>query len=118
MTTSAIVSCQHTTRFMDTPVYFQLLKLPDSAMLWVSSTPVLTNMSLAIPSSNTAQGAAFATTVLGDTSEDFACQLGRRLVQRFRTPFYVSWELPTDTDITVYAERILLTWLKETLASK
>mmetsp|Transcript_32373 Transcript_32373/g.52630 ORF Transcript_32373/g.52630 Transcript_32373/m.52630 type:complete len:163 (-) Transcript_32373:260-748(-) len=103
----------HSYRFMDTPVYIQLIKMKGSFYVWVGSQPPqMANLSISVLSSM--DPVPSATTILGE-DDGTRSSLAQRLAKRTKMVALVSYNLPPERD---YLERFVLGKLTELLPKK
>mmetsp|Transcript_19841 Transcript_19841/g.27926 ORF Transcript_19841/g.27926 Transcript_19841/m.27926 type:complete len:163 (-) Transcript_19841:529-1017(-) len=103
----------HSYRFMDTPVYIQLIKMKGSFYVWVGSQPPqMANLSISMISSM--DPVPSATTILGQ-DDGTRSSLAQRLAKRTKMVALVSYNLPPERD---YLERFVLGKLTELLPKK
>lgn len=104
--------------FLETPVYFLLVALRDTYLLWVGSVPPrLDHMAVAVPTRFDAQPSA--STILGDPTlasaqQEFTLSVAKHLGKRTGRMFFVSCSLSDySQEMQIFVERRL----REELAS-
>jgi hypothetical protein len=110
-TEPTIQTYQKTIQFLEDNIHFQVIRLTGSLFVWIGQTDQLSALSLIMPPYHTLP--AQATTILGQTLDDYTGQLGRRLAIKFKMPFYVATDLSDNPELRLFTERQLFTWLKE-----
>lgn len=101
-------------RFLDSPIFFQLVRLKDSFFLWIGSqTPELKALDVATKSPFSA--VPNCTSVMGASATDdvFSVGFARRLAARTGQMVYLSYNLPRNREhLEAFVQRKAMSLLK------
>ncbi|XP_030626522.1 proteasome assembly chaperone 4 [Chanos chanos] len=90
-------------KILEQVVHFHVMKLNGGFFLWVGTSPVLSNLAVAMDSKFDSM--PLSTLVLGDPSDTTPNSLAQRLTKRTKKQVFVSYNLPmTDSNLTLLVE--------------
>ncbi|XP_016114494.1 proteasome assembly chaperone 4 [Sinocyclocheilus grahami] len=90
-------------KILEQLVHFHVMKLSGGFFLWVGSSPVLSNLALAVSSKYDSM--PLSALVLGDTSDTTPSSLAQRLTKKTKKQVFVSYNLPmTDSNLALLVE--------------
>lgn len=90
-------------KILEQVVHFHVMKLNGGFLLWIGSTPVLSN--LAVSMSSKYDSMPLSSLVMGDPSNTAANTLAQRLAKRTQKQVFVSYSLAvTDCNLSLLVE--------------
>ncbi|XP_016319417.1 proteasome assembly chaperone 4-like [Sinocyclocheilus anshuiensis] len=90
-------------KILEQLVHFHVMKLSGGFFLWIGSSPVLSNLALAVNSKYDSM--PLSALVLGDTSDTTPSSLAQRLTKKTKKQVFVSYNLPmTDSNLALLVE--------------
>ncbi|KAG7331684.1 hypothetical protein KOW79_005653 [Hemibagrus wyckioides] len=90
-------------KLLEQVVHFHVMKLSGGFLLWVGTSPVLSN--LAVSMDSRFDSMPLSTLVLGDSSDTTPTSLAQRLTKKTKKQVFVSYNLPvTDSNLSMLVE--------------
>ncbi|KAK3506891.1 hypothetical protein QTP70_030914 [Hemibagrus guttatus] len=90
-------------KLLEQVVHFHVMKLNGGFLLWVGTSPVLSN--LAVSMDSRFDSMPLSTLVLGDSSDTTPTSLAQRLTKKTKKQVFVSYNLPvTDSNLSMLVE--------------
>lgn len=90
------VSCnEFNEQILNTTVYFKLIYLDNSILVWIGTAPLLNNLSVGLPLSN---GEVRSTKILAQSSDILSLKLSERLAKKTKKQIFVSTEIQTENE--------------------
>ncbi|XP_060770054.1 proteasome assembly chaperone 4 [Neoarius graeffei] len=83
-------------------VHFHVMKLTGGFLLWVGTSPVLSN--LAVSMNSRFDSVPLSTLVLGDSSDTTPTSLAQRLTKKTKKQVFVSYNLPVTANLMMLVE--------------
>ncbi|XP_056131972.1 proteasome assembly chaperone 4 [Lampris incognitus] len=89
-------------KILEQTIHFHVMKLNGGFFLWVGSTPVLSN--LAVSMSSRYDPMPLSALVMGDPSDTAPNSLAQRLAKRTKKQVFVSYNLPSGSNLSLLVE--------------